>query len=393
MRDSSTVVTKKLYDDDAYLTSFTATVLFADGKDIVLDQTAFFPEEGGQSPDHGQLGGFEVEDVQIVDGAIHHFLKIRPEDEEEAKRIFRIGGRVGGSIDWEERYSNMQMHSGEHIFSGLVFRHFGYDNVGFHLSPREMTMDFEGPIPKAALKEIEWEANEAVRKNIRTKVIFPTREERESMEYRSKLDLKGPVRIVIYSGYDACACCAPHVASTAEIGLIKVVGSQNWKGGTRVSLVCGRRALELFLRDHEIVTKTAGFLSAPAESIYDLTVKSKQDLIALKAEIRDLGSQLLEAKAASIPKTEDHVVLFAAGADLKAARKVINCLVKDHDGYCAVFSGSEAEGWSYVIGSAKKDCREVGKRLKDRLSARGGGKPEMIQGSVKAGEEAIRACF
>lgn len=403
MNDASKVVTKKLYDEDAYRTAFQGTVKQAerrpDGRyDVVLDQTAFFPEEGGQYADRGTLNGFEVEDVQIVNGEIHHIVRLHRSEEgrgntEDPEKSFAPGKTVSGRIDWADRYAKMQMHSGEHIFSGLVYKYFGYDNIGFRLSPSEMTMDFEGKIPEEALEKIETEANEAVYENVRTKIIFPTPEERENMRYRSKLDLKGPVRIVIFPGYDACACCAPHVRSTAEIGLIKVISSQNWKGGTRVRLAAGKRAFSYLRAEHRELNRTARFLSAANDEVYDLTVRAKNENQRLKNELKKTEGQLLMAQARTASPEAENVVLFSGDADPKAVRDVVNAMALKHKGYCAVFTAREKGGWSFIIGSSQKDCREVCSAMKEKFGARGGGKPEMVQGSVDAAKEELEEMF
>lgn len=440
MFDAGNVTTRKLYYENAYLRKFTGKVLSFEQNDVVLDQTAFFPEEGGQSPDHGYLEGFYVKDVQIRDGQIHHYLDLLKrksvtssgdpdanfeeceptdkkqgdgsaasqdndiltseevsanieENRKEAGKIFREGTEVHGEIAWDERYSNMQMHSGEHIFSGLVYKKFGYDNIGFHLSPHEMTLDFGGPIPENALYEIETEANRAVFENVKTQIVFPTKEEREKMTYRSKLDLEGEVRIVIFPGYDACACCAPHVRSTAEIGLIKAVSIQNWKQGVRISLVCGRRAFEMLRKEHEIVRRTAGFLSAAEDELYDLTVRAREDNISLKSSVKDLGRRLLQAEAQGIPMEAENAVIFEKDIDSKAARDAVNMMMERHRGYCGVFLGSDKKGWNYIIGSKEKNCREINDTLRKNYGARGGGKPEMVQGSVQAEKNLLEKLF
>ena len=227
MLDSSTVVTRKLYYEDAYMRDFEAVVLSIEGNDLVLDATTFFPEEGGQSADGGLLAGHEVLDVQIKDGYIHHYLGQAVS--EDAVLEIAPGLSVSGKIDWERRFSNMQQHSGEHLFSGLVHTKYGYDNVGFHLSDNEVTMDFTGVIPPEGLKDIETEVNRAITRNIPSQIAFLEGEEAAKAEYRSKLELTEAVRVVTFPGYDACACCAPHVRLTGEIGCLKVVSAINYK--------------------------------------------------------------------------------------------------------------------------------------------------------------------
>ena len=223
-------MTRKLYDEDARLLEFSGTVLSCEydekkkGYLVILDQTAFFPEEGGQTPDKGSIDGKEVLDVQIKDDVITHYLA----------EPMEAGSMVKGTIDWQHRFFNMQQHSGEHLFSGLAYRKYGLKNVGFHLSNQIVTMDFDKALSEAQLKEMEWEINEAIVANVEIKTGYPTKEALESMDYRSKIEIDGAVRIVEILGYDVCACCAPHVARTGEIGGFKIQTVQNYKGGVRI---------------------------------------------------------------------------------------------------------------------------------------------------------------
>ena len=163
-----------------------------------------------------------------------------------------------------EKNSKMQNHSGEHIVSGLVHGMFGYDNVGFHMGKDAITMDFNGVLTKDDLKVIEQKANEAVAKNFDIEILYPSQEELAEIVYRSKIEIEGQVRIVRFPGYDVCACCAPHMNKTGEIGLIKLLGLQNYKGGVRVSMLCGFRALADYNEKAEQV-----------KSILDLREKSR----------------------------------------------------------------------------------------------------------------------
>ena len=237
-------MTEKLFYRDSHLKEFTAEVLSCEKRDghyeVELDRTAFFPEGGGQYADTGVLDEMQVCDVQEKDGRIFHIMKDRSE---RVSEYFTAGRRVSGRIDWEERFMKMQQHTGEHIVSGLVHARFGYNNVGFHLGSEDCTMDFNGAVTKEELQEIEQEANRAVWKNLPVQVLYPTEEELASMDYRSKIEIEGQIRIVVIPGYDVCACCAPHVNNTGEIGMIKLTGVQRYKGGVRVTMLCGVRAL------------------------------------------------------------------------------------------------------------------------------------------------------
>ena len=442
MQDASEVRTIKLYDEDAYRTEFEARVLSAryreDGNgrvcDLVLDRTCFFPEEGGQCPDRGTIAGLPVTDVQIRDGLIHHTVLLPDGAGENAERaaeetaeedavkaaeetaeenavkaaeetaeenaaeaeadrrdVFAPGMTVEGRLDWPFRFSNMQQHSGEHLVSGIVHRLYGFDNVGFHLSSNEVTMDYSGAIPEDGLLLIEEEANRAVWSNIPSVVRFTEPEERKDLSYRSKLDLEGTVRIVTYPGVDSCACCAPHVRRTGEIGLIKISGMINWKGGVRMSIVCGDRALRLMQELQDIVTGTAGFLTTAPGNIYPQVAKMKEELRELKSALRDASVRELLARVKEISPGEGCALLFSDRADMNSARAAVNAMTERCPGLCAVFSGTDETQFLYVAGSRSGDCRHFAAFLKQELGAKGGGKADMVQGSVCAGEEEIRS--
>ena len=390
MQDANIIKTKKLYYDDAYATDFTAVILAAKDGDVVLDQTLFFPEEGGQSPDTGTLGGRPVVDVQIRDGEIHHILG---PDASAGHDALVPGCAISGRIDWKRRFSNMQQHSGEHIISGLIHSRFGYDNIGFHLSDREVTLDFGGPLTQDELDEIELAANRVVTSNIETEIRFVPGND-ASLPYRSKLDLSGEVRLVVYPGVDVCACCAPHVARTGEIGLIKIVGVTNLRGGVRVSILCGERALALLQKEHRIVSETAGFLTTSADEVLPMTQKMREELRDLRAKNRALEIEALDAKILALPPDTEHAVLFVPELDTAAARAGVGRMSQFHPGYSAIFIGNGGGApYSFVIGSQNLDARDAVALLRERFGARGGGKPDMAQGSVQAESEELRQFF
>ena len=386
MLDSSKIRTRKLYYEDAYKTEFTAKVVSANAGDIVLDRTAFFPEEGGQSADTGVLGGFRVADVKIKDGEIHHLL-------EDRNASFEAGTEIYGRIDWQHRFSNMQQHSGEHIFSGLVHSTYGFDNVGFHLSDNEVTLDFNGVIGPDGIRDIERRANEIIFRNIPSEIRFLSGEEAKTAEYRSKINLDDEIRVVTYPGVDACACCAPHVALTGEIGCLKVVGLQNYKGGIRVSILCGMRAMEVFFHDRDILEKTANYLSNSTDEVYHLVVKARTELAETKAALAEAAKKLVQVRIDQIPAGGGNAVLFEESLDAGAMRSAVNSLVQKKNGFCGVFAGSDADGYRYVIGKQGGDARTINNELREKFGARGGGKPEMVQGSVTASRADIETLF
>lgn len=377
-------MTEKLFYQDSHRSTFTAIVQevrpSGNGYEIILDRTAFFPEGGGQSSDTGSLGGVSVSDVQEIDGKIIHYTD-GPLVE---------GTEVEGCIDWTERFSKMQQHTGEHIVSGLIHKIYGYHNVGFHLGTDSVTLDFNGVVPKEKLHEIEQLANEAVAKNLPVQVLYPTDEELSKISYRSKIEIEGQVRIVVIDGYDVCACCAPHVKQTGEIGLIKLVGMQNYKGGVRISMLCGFRALEDYYQKEKNNREIAVMLSAKEYETAVEVERLQEELAMKKAKIAELERKFLEQKVEILDISGEIVCLFEE-TDPVMTRELVNLLLKKGAKMAAVFSGNEREGYRYVLGSRSLDVRKNGKLLNEAFHGRGGGKPEMVQGTVQGKREEIEA--
>ncbi len=393
------MATGKLYDDRPYETEFSAEVLEVKKAEeplcwnLVLDQTLFFPEEGGQSPDRGEIVidsvTYEVVDVSIQDEIITH--KIRGTEEKAP-----AGERAEGRIYWQHRYSNMQNHTGEHIFSGLVHAQKGYDNVGFHLSDRVVTMDYNGPLTEEEILEVTREANRVIARNLPVNCAYPTEEELSDLEYRSKKEISGKVRIVTIPGVDVCACCAPHVRSTAEVGLLMVVGAQNYKGGTRLSILCGMRAVADYQLKQNVLSLTGRNLSTSWENIPEAVDKLKRERDNFRYQTAALSGKLLEAEAKELPPGEN-ACLFTACTDRNVLIKVVDQMKQQYTGLFVIFSTAEglydpkeARAFSYVGASVSGDSRRLSECLKAEFGAKGGGKPQMVQGSVFASETELR---
>ncbi len=376
----SMVKTEELYYQDAYLKEFEGKVLSCEkGKDdsflVVLDRTAFFPEQGGQSSDIGSISDAVVTHVSITDGIITHVTD----------RELPVGVCVKGIIDFEHRFSNMQQHTGEHIFSGIVNSKYGFDNVGFHLSDSEVTMDYNGVLSDEDIREIEAMVNRAIWENVEVKCEFPAKEILDSLQYRSKKELTGDVRIVTVTGYDTCACCAPHVARTGEIGILKVVSCQNYKGGVRVSILCGKRALEYINDQLQVVGQLTGLLTTGYDRIVSSVKKLSDENYALKCELSDCREKLIGYELDSIDKNKENVFLKKeTGLDGNLMRKVVNALIETRSGYCGVFSGDDNAGYKYIIATKGegKDLKALQNMLREDFGAKGGGSSAMVQGSM-----------
>lgn len=379
-------MTKKIFYENPHQTEFTAKVLTCaqsdDGNYIVtLDKTAFFPEEGGQNADSGTLGSAEVLDVQIKDDVIYHKLPVS----------FTPGDTVIGCVDWAKRFDYMQQHSGEHLISGLVNRYYGFHNVGFHLGDEEVTLDFDGVLTLEELRKIETEANQAIALDIPVLISFPSKEELATLNYRSKIEIEGDVRIVVFPGYDVCACCAPHVDTTGQIGLVKVTNVQKHRGGVRVNILCGMRAIADYTQKQDSVSSISVQLSSKPEAVADAVARLKEENFKQKNRMIALQQQLLQLQLSIIPAEQENVVLFFEDLDTPAMRDAVNTLCEAHPGYCAVFKGSDEDGYQYILGSLHKNCKEASTELAAKFSARGGGSERMVQGSLHAEKSSIEA--
>lgn len=228
--------TAKLYETDPYVQTFTATVLVCTpaGEQfaVQLDRTAFYPEGGGQPCDTGALGTALVTDVQEHGGVITHTVSA----------ALPVGQTVEGRIDWARRRDHMEQHTGEHILSGTLHRLFGAENVGFHIGSPAVRMDMSVPLTAGQLAEAETQANAVIRADAPVRCWYPAPEDLAKLTYRSKKEIDGAVRLVDAGGADLCACCGTHVSTTGQVGAIKILSAQSYKGGTRLAVVCGERA-------------------------------------------------------------------------------------------------------------------------------------------------------
>ncbi len=375
--------TEKLYYNDAYISEFNAKVLSCEessGKfTVTLDATAFFPEEGGQYADRGSINGIEVMDVKEKNGVVYHILP----------SPLTVGESVRGVIDFSERYEKMQCHTGEHIVSGIVRQRLGLNNVGFHLGYDDVTIDYDGVISDDILHEIEFEANFAIYKNIEIKCEFPSDDVLKELDYRSKLELTENIRIVTIDGYDVCACCAPHVRRTGEVGIIKLLDKISYKGGVRIHMLCGKRALDDYGARYFATKSISNLLSVKQADVVTGVERLISEADALKAQLSTLKKSILANKISSLEKTNDDIVVFEDTLDMGYMREFINNAVNFTSGIAAAFIKKDDDTYTYIIGSKGADLKLLSAELKDKLGARGGGNSEMINGSVSKTKEEI----
>ena len=380
------MATRKLYYEDSHMARFAARVVSceqgAKGWEIILDATAFYPEGGGQAADTGKLGTASVLDTRERGEEIIHLCD----------RPLEPGSQVEGRIDWEARFIRMQQHSGEHIVSGILHRRYGCSNTGFHMGQDRTVIDFDAVIPAQALSEIEWEANQAVWRDLPVKCWYPSAQELPAVPYRSKKALPWPVRIVEIPGFDCCACCGTHVKATGEIGLIKLFSAVPFRGGTRIEMACGSTALSYLNRVLEQSIRAGHVFSVPAEAVGAAAESFAEQLSAQKYRVGELQRQIFAAIAREYENAGD-VLRFEPNLDSTALRELTDAIAQRCGGRAAVFSGEDGLGYGYCLVTRQGDLRQLGKELTTALGGRGGGKPNFQQGRVSAAQAEIQAFF
>ena len=376
--------TEKLYYADAFMRTFTATVLTCEpgkgGYLVTLDRTAFYPEGGGQPADHGTLNGAAVTDVHEKDGIVVHTVE----------KAVEIGENVTGAIDWARRFDHMQQHSGEHILSGILCHDYHCDNVGFHLGADTVTIDYNADITWEQALAAERKANEVIWADAPVEITFPAPAELEELDYRSKKALTGQVRIVTFPAADCCACCGTHVLRAGQVGLVKVLSCQKFREGVRMEILCGGRALAYLGRVYDQARSVGQHLSVKPDAILPALERLEEEQAALKAREAAMEDQLFRRIAAEHAGETDALV-FQPALRPDSVRRLADALGHACTGLAAVFAGEDGH-WNYALLRADgADIAPLVKALNSALRGRGGGRSGFAQGSVQADEASIRA--
>ena len=376
----------RLYYQLPYVKTFMGVVETCEPSDkgdwvVTLNRTGFYPEGGGQPSDTGTLGQVPVLYVWEKGDQVYH----------RVAGPLQTGQLVEGVIDWQRRYDHMQHHTGEHILSGLIHGKYGYDNVGFHMGEQAVTIDFNGVLTWDQLEELEDEANRIVWANVPVQEAFPSPEKRNEMDYRSKKEQTGEVRIITIPGADVCACCGTHVENTGEVGMIKVTGMIHYKGGVRISILCGRKAVLDYRRRVHQDGKISSLLSAKENQLSEAVERLKEENAGLQGRLAQLRREYFQMKTESLPKKSGPLALAQDGLDPAALRQLATMLFRQGwgDTVLVISENGQTGSFFYVIGSEKQDVRPLGKELNRILNGRGGGSAQMVQGTFEKNAEEI----
>lgn len=378
--------TEKLYYMDPFIREFPASVLSCEagknGFQVTLDRTAFYPEGGGQPADHGTLGNAAVTDVHEKGGVIFH----------TCDKAVEPGSLVNCTIDWARRFDHMQQHSGEHIISGILCQDYHCDNVGFHLGTDTVTIDYNADITWEQALDAERKANEVIWADQEVEIAYPSPEALASLDYRSKKELSGQVRIVTFPEADCCACCGTHVARAGQVGIVKVLSCQKFREGVRIELLCGKRALDYLGRTYDQAKAIGQQLSVKPQDTLTAVERLEAELAAAKVRMAELETSVFDAIAKENEGKGD-VVLFQSPMKGDSVRRLADTVAHRCGGLAAVFAGEEGQYAYALVQADGADISALVKDLNKALNGRGGGRNGFAQGSVQADKAAVEAFF
>lgn len=380
--------TEKLYESDGMLCTFQAQVLSCekrgDGYAVILDRTAFFPEGGGQGADTGKIGDAHVADVQIENGEILHFTDIP------------VFGTAECTLDFTERFRKMQNHLGEHLLCGAIHRLYGFDNVGFHLGADYMTFDINGVLTENQIQEAECEANRAVFSDVPVRCYTPQPDELSRLEYRAKnkkLEKKEHIRIVEVTGFDRCACCAPHLDRTGKVGIIKITNVMKYKGGMRFTALCGSDALTDYQKKQDDIAALCALLSSKADLLCETVTARLHELGAAKHTIGLLRHSMVQRILDSLPEQTKSVCFFESLLDTNGLRELASGGAAKTSGIFTALSGTDDTGYDFVSSSCHLPMKTIAPKIVSSLGGKCGGSDKMLFGHITASEQQIRAFF
>ncbi|MBI3281790.1 MAG: alanyl-tRNA editing protein [Acidobacteria bacterium] len=377
-------MTRRLYYEDSYLSSFQARVVELQGARVYLDQTAFYPASGGQPSDSGTIAGISVTDVIDEGERVAHLLDAAPDV-----------GIVEGRIDWARRFDHMQQHTGQHLLSAVLLELFGFATLSFHMGAGHSTIDLDTPaITPEQLRRAEERVNERVAGNWPVSVSFADAAGAEGL--RKPASREGALRIVTIAGIDRSACGGTHVRAAGEIGLVLIRKADKVRGGVRLEFLCGKRAVLQARRDLDALSRIARIFSCAAEAAPDLVAAQAARLQEADKHLHKLAAEVARARGMEAWRqcTPDHSGLRIA---VCAVETLDNDLRAEAGAFvsnpAAVFLASSRNPPAILLASSNDSGLDAGalvKQVLEHTGGRGGGGARIAQASIPA-EKLVRA--
>lgn len=381
----SRFMTERLYLADSHQFSCEAKVVSCTANEngtffVTFDRTVFFPNKGGQPCDTGTAGEAAVTDCSEKGTELVH----------TCDRALTVGETVTLTIDKARRLDIMRQHTGEHLLSWAMWELFSSVNVGFHCALDYATLDSEKPLGAGDIRAMEDIANAVVMDNRPvTARIYKTEEELEGVKLRKHTEgLEAPIRVVTVENSDSCTCCAPHVKNTGEIGLIKITQFASYKGGTRVTFLCGERALKYVQKEQDILKELAGRFSTATDKLPEVIEKQCAELEEEKKRSRQLSVDLegyltAELKAKAEKSGSISLLVERVKADPKRLRPLAQSTLTGKSITLLFAQNGESVGYVLVCSGLKENMGEWIPAINAALNGKGGGRGDMAQGSAQ----------
>lgn len=374
--------TVRLYHHGA-ARSFTATVVdhaqLGERPALVLDRTGLYPEAGGQMADRGALradgGAVAVVDVQVDEaGRVLHVVD---------GALPAIGGAVTGEVDWPRRRLHMALHTGQHLLSRALIEAAAAPTVSSRLGA-DATIDVtRDPVPERELAAAEALANQIIDDDVPVRAWFPEPDELAALPLRREPKVEREVRVVAIGDFDVSPCGGTHCERSGQIGAIRIVGVERYKGMTRVTFTAGARLRDQLGAQSAALTALGRELSCGPLDVPGVVDKLRRSLADSRADAATLRERLAEALALALAPSDGPGAVAHQLDDAALLRPLASALTRR--GRDALLAATTADGWHVLLARADGsdlDCGALWKRLAATGGGRGGGKATHAEGRL-----------
>lgn len=374
-------MTNKLYYEDPYLTTFTASIIKKEPEYVIISETAFYPTGGGQPCDIGSLNDISVVNVEIIDGEIRHFLA-EPLDSQSIE--------VKGSINWRRRFDHMQQHAGQHILSAAFAELFQMQTVSFHLGKETATIDLDTTeVTAEQLKKVEELANQIILENRAIETKWVTEDELTQYKLRKATSIKEDIRLVIIPDFDYNACGGTHPSSTGQVGSIKILQTEKQKRHIRVEFVCGKRVLTQLDRKQNVLLSLISKLSSPEEKLVDTANNLLHTNKNLEKLLNEHKQELLKFEAKELLKQSinDIVGVTFENRTIQDLQRLARFLVEESPSSLCVLVSHNEEKLQIVTArgtNREESMKALLLQLLPLINGKGGGNDTLAQGGGEA---------
>lgn len=375
-------MSEKLFYSNSYICeseSNIENIIEKDGKyEVVLDKTPFFPEGGGQLCDTGFIDDIPVEYVHENGDTIYHVVSKKPKNT-----------KVKCKVDFDRRLDNTQQHSGEHLLSAAFFKLYNAQNKGFHMSDNYVTIDIDlKDITDEMLKAVEIEANSYIYKNEPTQIYFKPKEEAEKLPLRKAIKAEGMIRIVKMGDFDCCACCGTHVNRSGEVGIIKILKSERYKGMTRIYFKCGKKALLHCMEEHSILMNASHLLSVDSKNIINKIKKQNNEINELNSSLKESKKKIAQIECKELISSTDNNLIYKLyyDKDFEEVNSIYECL--KNEPYILILASLKDN--KIIFGNNGEPSVNCGKIFKENIknfNGKGGGNAKRAQAAFTSQDD------